>query len=368
MFTNFASFLLFPLLITKIGGTKKDIGMLMGVLFLTSVLSRPWISEILDRVGRKRSYTIGCIITVFIPLAYIFFQNDLSSVFWPIFIIRLVHGIVVSLSFTAVFTLATDIIPNDRLSEGVGVFGITALLGLAVGPLIAETIIQRFGFSYMFVTASLLGLFAFVFHLPLKDSYVPDQQARRISFFSILAEQRTISISAIVILFGVVLAAYGSFVVPYVKSVGISKASPYFIYYSLAAIFARLWGGKLTDRVGEERVIPYALLITGSGMLAMIFLSGSGTLRCFGFITGFGHGLLTPALFSLLLRDSHPAIRGKLNGIFTGSIDSGAFVGGVLMGYIGDWLGFPAIFIFAGLAVLMGIFLLKWCVINRNNA
>jgi len=54
-------------------------------------------------------------------------------------------------------------------------------------------------------------------------------------------------------------------VAPYARSKGM-LASPYFAAYSTAAIIARLIGGRLSDRLGEQRIIPVALLAGGLGL------------------------------------------------------------------------------------------------------
>ena len=76
MFTmaSISSFFLLPLFITRHGGTEADIGILMAVFTFASILSRPWISEMIDRIGRKRSYTIACIVLFLTPLVYPVFK------------------------------------------------------------------------------------------------------------------------------------------------------------------------------------------------------------------------------------------------------------------------------------------------------
>ena len=74
-----------------------------------------------------------------------------------------------------------------------------------------------------------------------------------------------------------------------------------------------------------------------------------------GLLSGCGHGFLFPSLNSLAIRNEPIAIRGKITGVFTGGIDAGAFIGAVLLGYIGEWAGFQALFLAAGLALLGGL-------------
>ena len=127
------SFFLFPLFVTNHGGSESDIGIVMGVMVTASVLLRPWISEMIDRIGRKRSYAIGTVGLIVIPLFYLLFHGELSGFYLPLVGVRIVHGVGIALCYTAVFTFIIDIIPSHRMNEGIGMFGVSGLLGLGVG-------------------------------------------------------------------------------------------------------------------------------------------------------------------------------------------------------------------------------------------
>ena len=123
--SSFGAFFLFPLFIINHGGSKSDIGIIMGVFALSAVLCRPWISDMVDRIGRKKSYTIGCIIMSVVPVMYLFFRGDLSSFYFPLILVRILHGVGLAICFTASFTYIADIVPEERLNEGIGMFGAT---------------------------------------------------------------------------------------------------------------------------------------------------------------------------------------------------------------------------------------------------
>ena len=57
---SFSAFFLLPLYILDHGGNQGDIGVVMGVFALASAVCRPWVAEMIDRIGRKRSYTCSC--------------------------------------------------------------------------------------------------------------------------------------------------------------------------------------------------------------------------------------------------------------------------------------------------------------------
>jgi MFS family permease len=353
--SSFSSFFLFPLFIANHGGSKADIGIIMGAFAFSSVLCRPWVSEMVDRIGRKRSYTIGCFIMSLLPLIYLRFHGDLSLFFLPLMFIRFLHGVGLAICFTSAFTYIADIVPEGRLNEGIGMFGITGLVGIAIGPVIAETIIQSYGFSIFFLTATGMSTLGLLLHLPLPESYANVFNESSQSFFSVLIRRRILTVASLALLFGFGLAASSSFVTPFAKEQHLAIISSYYIAYSSAAVITRFLGGRFADRIGEDRLIPYALFMTGAGLLILIFLGGTMVLVLSGLVSGCGHGVLFPCLNAMVIRNEPINIRGKIIGIFTGGIDAGAFVGSIMLGYIGEWVGFQALFFSAGLALLTGI-------------
>jgi len=363
--SSFGTFFLFPLLITSYGGSKSDIGIIMGVFALSSVLCRPWISDMIDRIGRKRSYTIGCTIMSILPLIYLLFRGNLSNFYLFLILVRIVHGVGLAICFTASFTYIADIVPKERLNEGIGMFGVTGLTGLAIGPVIGEIIITEFSFSIFFLTATGMATLGLMIHLPLSESFVNDSQKFSQSFFTVLAKRKILFVALLAFLFGVGLAATGSFVSPFAKEQGIAFISLYYISYSSAAVLTRLLGGRLADRIGEDRIIPYALTLTGGGLLILMLLGGNSILALSGLMSGCGHGFLFPCLNSLAIRNEPIDIRGKIIGVFTGGIDAGTFVGSIILGYIGQWAGFKMLFFAAGLTLFIGFGVQRFQV--RNN-
>ncbi|MFH1240768.1 MAG: MFS transporter [Pseudomonadota bacterium] len=358
--SSFGSFFLFPLFITSHGGTKADIGIIMGTAVLSSVLCRPWVSEMTDRIGRKRCYTIGCILMSLLPLSYLMLRGELAHFYFPLILIRLLHGIGLAICFTSAFTYIADIVPKVRLNEGIGMFGVTALVGMAVGPAVAEIIIRELGFTGFFLNAAVMATAGLLLQLPLRESYVRTSNDSGEGFFSVLMKRKILIVALLSVLFGFGLAASGNFVSPFANERHLTFISLYYISYSSAAIITRFLGGRLADRVGEERVIPYALFLTGAGFLVLVFLGGKTILAVSGLMSGCGHGLLFPCLNSLAIRKEPIGIRGKITGIFTGGIDAGAFLGSVLLGYVGEWAGFRMIFLGAALALLTGLLVYRF--------
>jgi len=353
--SSIGAFFLFPLYIINHGGAKADIGIIMGVFALSAVFCRPWIAAMVDRIGRRRSYSVGCAVLSVLPIVYLLFEGNLSDFYLPLLVVRVVHGVGVALCFTAVFTYIADIIPPTRLNEGIGMFGVTGLIGMALGPAVGEIIIRQSGFHVFFLAAAGMAVIGLVLHIHLPESYTQRTNKSSQSFFAVMLRSRTFTIAMLACLFGFGLSATIGFVSPFAREQNITFISLYFICYSGAAVLTRFFGGRLADRIGEGRVVPYALVLTGGGLFMLIFLGGNMILVIAGLMSGFGHGLLFPCLNALAIRDEPIDIRGKITGVFTGGLDAGAFVGSLMLGYIGEWAGFQALFFAAGLALLLGL-------------
>ncbi len=354
--TCMGGFFLFPLFIKDHGGSEADIGILMGSITISSVLARPWIAQVVDRFGRKKSYFLGTFSFAALPIVYLLFDGDISGYYKSLFAVRVFQGLGLALCFTSAFTMIADLVPPERLNEGLSMFGITGLIGVAIGPVISEPIIRNFGFDIYFITIAFLAVLSLIVQFPLPETYIPGERLDEgVSFLSVMKRKKIFGVGLITVFFGIALATQSSFVTPFAENLGLPNISVYFIAYSVAAIIVRLFGSKLADRVGETKVIPWALLVIAIGFLFLVLVDNTFLLIIAGFITGCGHGFLFPCLNALMIRNEPVQIRGKISGVFTGSIDLGTFLGSISLGYIGEWYGYRHIFIATFLFLMIGL-------------
>lgn len=356
MVSSFTTFFLFPLFITERGGGEREIGIIMGIFALASAACRPWISEMIDRFGRKQCFTLGSVIMTLMPLLHLLLSGPLNSFYLPLLVMRVIHGIGLAICFTAVFTFVADIIPEGRLNEGIGMFGVSGLVGMAIGPALGEPIMDHFGFDAYFLTAALLAGIALLLHLPVRLQDHPEsQQQGNTGFFRLLGQRKFLLVAGLSMIFGFGLAATGNFVAPLGQQRSLPHVSFYYLAYSGAAVSVRFYAGRLADRVGERHVLPWGLGLALLGLLLLPLVSGNMTLVFAGLLFGTGHGLIFPTLNAMAIRNEPYPIRGKITGIFTGGIDSGIFLGSLLLGLVGEWVGLNGLFICAGLMVLGGL-------------
>lgn len=359
--SSFAAFFLFPLIIAQQGGNNHDIGIIMGAFALASAVSRPWVAGLIDRFGRKKTYIFGCTIMTIMPLLHLPLSGDIARDYPLLLTIRVIHGIGLAACFTSIMTFIVDLLPVDKLNQGVGIFGSSGLVGMACGPMIAEFFLDSYGVNAFFLCASGLAFSALLLQAPVKEMRQQQAQGDSIapSFFALLKTRKHIITATLALLFGVGLAATGNFIAPFAEQRALQLISAYYLAYSTAAICIRFVSGKLADRVGEEQVIPWAFMIAASGLLLIPLVSNDILLLFVGFLFGLGHGLLFPALNAMAIRNEPYNVRGKVTGIFTGGIDSGAFLGALLLGAIGQAGGYTLLFLAAGFILLSGLIIFR---------
>ena len=318
-------FFVFPLFVLHIGGGKTDIGMLMGTMSLAAVLCRPWVSNLVDRVGRKKTLMIGCFVMAAVSVLHILFQQEISSVLVILLGLRLLFGVGWAMCLVGSFTLATDVIPQSRFNQGIGIFGITNLIGIAIGPMLAEWLVRRVGFTAMFTIAAAVCVATICCAVPIVDRYVSQKRQATGSFFGVLRNVSLLKYSLIGLVSGIQSGGpMPDSWLPLPRKMGL-QVGLYFAAYSVMAILSRIAGGRLADSVGEARILPFALLFTAVGFFLLVFVDSTPVLIVTGMVTGFGHGLTTPCLMTLAIRYIPSGHRGKANGLFSGGFDSGVF-------------------------------------------
>ena len=358
---SFSAFFLLPLYILEHGGNQGDIGVVMGIFALASAISRPWVAEMIDRIGRKRSYTLGSILMLASPFLYLGIQDPLGSAYLPFLLLRALHGVGLAICFTSVFTFMADILPQDRLNEGIGMFGISGLIGIAIGPILAEIMLEHFGFAGLFIVAGILSGISLIIHQPLKESApAGEEENDPTTFFGLFRREKFIVVGLISLLFGVGLAGSGNFVAPLAEERNLGFISAYFFCYSGGAITIRFVNGWLSGKFGENRILPCSIVLYMAGLLLLPLAYNQEVLCVAGILSGIGHGLLFPLLNTMAVRDESASIRGKATGIFTGGIDSGIFAGSLILGYIGDWFGLNVLFLCAGLSMTIALIIFRF--------
>ena len=72
--------------------------------------------------------------------------------------VRLLHGAGMGLFPTAASAVVTDLAPPDRRGQMLGLYGATASVAMAVGPVTGVALVQRWGFAPLFALSGLIAV------------------------------------------------------------------------------------------------------------------------------------------------------------------------------------------------------------------
>lgn len=346
---SFWPYVLLPVFLQGLGADLAHVGIVMGSASLSGILVRPWIGSTLDRIGRRVCLLSGGFIFLTANLSYLW----ISRIGWGIYAVRLLHGAGMGILMATFFTLAADLSPASRRTEGIALFGVSGHLAGALGVLLGEQILRLGGYGALFqfcaVLAGLSILVSFFIQEPVSRRAGGPAEER---FLKTALKRATRIPLAATLAFAVGMTSYMVFLKPYALSVGFPSISYFFLAYSLTAVAVRLIGANWPERFGLKRVLyPSQLSLAAGVLLTFLWPSPEGWILS-GLLCGIGHGFIFPILSVLVISREHEARRGSLMTLFTLFYDLGLFVGAPLLGLIAKWRGYPSMFIAAALVVL----------------
>ena len=181
-------------------------------------------------------------------------------------IARMMHGGVWSVITTASSTIAIDVIPAKRRGEGIGFFGLTTTLAMAVGPFIGLYLYEHFDFDYNFYSTIFFGIVGLLTALMIK---VP---IREIKTKSVISLDRFILKSAIPIGINLLFIAicYGmlfTYAAKYGMQLGVENIGLFFLFMAVGMASTRFFAGKLLDKGYVNQ-----LMIASQATIALSFL------------------------------------------------------------------------------------------------
>lgn len=361
-FSGLAYFLFvhFPRFLEGMGADEAEIGRIAGATVFAALVIRPMVGRAMDRRGRRPVILAGNAAHVFALLLY----PTIDSIGPWLYTVRILTGFSEALLFAAVFTLAADIIPEERRTQGLALFGVSGLLPIAVGGVLGDIILTHFDFDALFYAAIALGATALLLAVPLRESMAPSPKDQHGSFLSSLTQRDLLPLWWITLVFNFALVAYFTFLRTYVDETGIGSVGAFFGAYASTAIGLRVFAGWLPDRIGLKRVLYPAMATLASGFIALSVSQTDVTVTLAGILCGAGHGYVFPVLFALVFGRASAASRGTAAVIFTGLGDFGVLAGAPILGAVVTRFGYEAMFRVS--AVSVGIGLLSFAIWDRD--
>jgi len=311
----FFLFLHLPGFITDLGGSELDVGFLFGATALVAIAARPLMGKVMDERGRRPILLAGGVLGMLASAAY----AAVSSVGVLLYAVRICHGLSEAMLFASLFALAADLVPVSRRIEGIGLFGVSGLVPMAVGGAAGDALIEAGGFGLLFGVATALNVAAVALSFAVREpARTPGEPPRGLG--AALFERALVPLWVGGMFFATALAAHFTFL----KTMVIARASfgkvgDFFAAYAIVASLIRVVAGRLPERLGPKRVLAVAIGSLAAGQCMLAFASTRPELVIAGALAGAGHGYTFPILLGLVIGRSRPTERGVALAIFTAS-------------------------------------------------
>lgn len=346
----FNLFLHFPGFLNELGAGDLEIGLIFGVTAVVAIVARPPVGPIMDRRGRRGVILVGSVLNCLVCGLYL----TVSGMDAWVYLLRVVHGLAEALLFTALFTLAADLVPAERRTEGLALFGVSGILPMGLSGALGDWILGWGGYDELFLTALGFALASLMLSLPLFDPPRPGVAAEPSrGFWAALGQRDLLPLWWIGAVFALALASVFAFFKRFVDETGVGSVGAFFTAYSIAAVVLRVFLGWLPDRIGPKRVLYPALLALVVGFVALAGAADDRDVIVAGLLCGFGHGYAFPILFALVVTRVRETDRGSATAIFTALFDVGVVIGGPLFGAISR-LGYPEMYATAAAIIAVG--------------
>ncbi|PLR77967.1 MFS transporter [Bacillus sp. V3-13] len=344
-----------PPYIKSIGASGLQIGLVTALFSIGAVFSRPFIGYLLEYKARKPLVLIGALalllITVFYPI------SQIVAIF---LFLRFIHGLAWGWSTTVNGTAAVDIVPNSRLGEGMGYYGLSVTIGMIIAPSLGIYLFQVTSFENLIYISVALGVIAILL-LAIVRYRTPavvektSKEELKFSYFGSLIEKTSWypAFVTVMITFG-----YGSvvtFIVIFGEERGIDQIFLFYLFNAIMASLSRPFAGKWFDRRGPFGLVLFCTSLTFIGMWVLSFAHSNLFIIIAGTLFGAGFGSLIPTLQSWTLSMTPPHRRGVANGMFFSAMDLGIGLGGVVFGLLAQYVETAALFQISSIFLVIAI-------------
>ena len=342
----FAFYVLTPLLPLYLsehfGATKDVIGLVLSGYTITALLVRPFSGYVVDSFPRKT------VLMVAFGAFAIFFAGYLAASTLLLFtIVRTLHGGPFGALTVSNSTVAIDVLPSSRRTEGIGYYGLSNNLAMAIAPTIGIFIYQlTHSFEFLFWLALIVATLGWIIDSTVK---LPKRE--------IVREKSTLSLDRFFLtrgwLLGLNMVAFGfsfgvlsNYLAIYGKEVmGITGGTgTYFMLCSVGLILSRLQGGKaLRDgRVTHNAATGMVISLVGY----TIFIGLGGWIGYYGsaLLIGLGNGHMWPAFQNMTINVASNKQRGTANSTILISWDIGMGLGILVGGIVAELISYSAAF------------------------
>lgn len=337
---------------------NSTIGIILSCYTVAALCIRPFSGYFLDSFARKPLYLMAYFIFMTMFAGYI-----IAGSLTLFIMFRIIQGVSFGMVTVGGNTVVIDIMPSSRRGEGLGYYGLSNNIAMAVGPM-SGLFLHDAGMSFTTIFCCSLGscMAGFVCASLVKTPYKPPVRREPISldrFILLKGIPAGISLLLLSIPYGMTT----NYVAMYAKQIGINATTGFFFtFMAIGMAISRIFSGKIVDRGKITQVISAGLyLVVFSFFLlsACVYLISWNNMVCtivffsVALLLGVGFGIMFPAYNTLFVNLAPNSQRGTATSTYLTSWDVG--IGMLTGGYIAEVSTFDKAYLFGACLTIVSM-------------
>lgn len=339
---------------------NSTIGIILSCYTVAALCIRPFSGYFLGSFARKPLYLMAYFIFMTMFAGYI-----IAGSLTLFIMFRIIQGVSFGMVTVGGNTVVIDIMPSSRRGEGLGYYGLSNNIAMAVGPM-SGLFLHDAGMSFTTIFCCSLGscMAGFVCASLVKTPYKPPVRREPISldrFILLKGIPAGISLLLLSIPYGMTT----NYVAMYAKQIGINATTGFFFtFMAIGMAISRIFSGKIVDRGKITQVISAGLyLVVFSFFLlsACVYLISWNNMVCtivffsVALLLGVGFGIMFPAYNTLFVNLAPNSQRGTATSTYLTSWDVGIGIGMLTGGYIAEVSTFDKAYLFGACLTIVSM-------------
>jgi MFS family permease len=340
-----------PFYLTERFHANKTItGIILSCYVISALAVRPFSAYMVDTFPRKKLYVLS-----FVCFVALYFGYLLAAALIFVAMVRILHGIAWAVITTSANTLSIDIMPAAKRGEGIGWYGLTVNLSMAIGPVAGLFLYENYPFELIFygtIISGILGIAAALFMKAPVKTMAPHRPVSLDRFIMIKGIPVAINLMLITVSYGMVI----SFAAMYGKELMITNTGLFFILLSIGIGGSRVFSGRLIDRGWIHKTSLTGMILLAGSFVIFAFARTGIAYFTAALLIGLGYGITIPAFQSMFVGMAQHNQLGTANSMYFTSFDLGIGLGMIAAGKIAAAYNFAYAFGFSALLNMLAVF------------
>jgi MFS family permease len=336
-------------------------GLIFAANFVTSFFFQPLWGKLSDRYGRKMM-----LLRSGFGMAVVITLMGFATSPWHLLALRMLNGTISGFNPASV-SLVSATTPKDRMGFAMGTLQSGTIAGAILGPFIGGLMADAVGFRPIFyITGTCLFLASLLAMFTVRESFDRAKAAAALQA-SVIQGLRELSsrapqlYSLFTVTFLIQFAMMGPMpLIPlFVQELhGTTNNLAFWAGFvgsvtGLSNMVASPFLGKLSDRIGPEKILGVSLVGAALMFIPQAFVGEVWQLLIFRFLQGVFIGGMVPSVNSLVRIYTPDGMESRAYSFNTSTLSLGNMIGPIVGGALSGWIGIQGVFLMAAFFLLL---------------